>query len=255
MGMKEYEFLIQSRNQILNAEEKIIQIDEKLLSIEQEINKLSQEKGKLKLPKSENWKEDLDIEYQSQLRKFEEFKKSKLSELEELERRIIDGEKSWNFWIWSTILLFVGLATIFTIIEILEFIVGDFVDWDSPWIENLASISMTYFLISVTMLIINIGKSPSPRDHEDFSDNPIIRREDVSREIASLGYKHKESFLGDVNKKKRSFSRAENRDRRIDTILEGLGVEITELIQEKENLAEEIKITWKGVSHLIPQSD
>lgn len=255
MGVKEYEFLILTRNQILSTEEKITRIDERLLSIEEEITDLRQEKRKLKLPKSENWKEELDSEYQSQSRKFEEFKHSKLSELKSLEKRIVSSEKQFNFWVWSTIILFSVVFVIMAILEGSKFIFGNYFDWSDSWVLFPAQFLGLYFIVALVMIVINLEKSPSPRNHEDFSDHTIIRREDVSRKIESLDYKNKESFLGDVNKKKRSFSRAVNRDKRIDDIINALEDEITEIIQQKENCAKEIKIKWESVSHLIPKSD
>ena len=59
MGMKDYYFLLRSRDLIVSSEKKIGRIDKKMTEIEQIVKNLKSEKNKLRSLKSVDWQNEI----------------------------------------------------------------------------------------------------------------------------------------------------------------------------------------------------
>jgi cation transport ATPase len=226
MGMKEYKFLRRSRDLIVKSEQKISRINNKMSKIEQEVVDLKSKKKKLRLPKTEDWKKNIDEQIKSEEEKYEHNKQSQEAELEEIQ---INKEKSENRSQWEFL---IGIGIIF----------GSFIPM---WAMVDYGVSELYYEVYtlgcmsywIWIFFYGGGKGYGNPD-------VVIKKYNLSKQESEINKlkEAKSSYLKDV-------SINENSEKK----LIECKAQVNELINQKDEIANTIKATWKDVNHLVPR--
>ena len=226
--MKEYKFLRRSRDLIVKSERKISRIDNKMSKIEQEVVDLKSQKKKLRLPKTENWKKNMDEQIQKEEEKYDYDKRSQEAELEEIqiEKEKIEKRSTWLFLI--------GLGIILGIYPV-TFALDAYGKGEEAYF-TLYSLGCASYWILIFLYGGPGGYSGRP--------NVVIEKYNLSKQ---------ESDINKLKKAKSSYLKNISTNENIEKKIIECKAQVNELIREKDEIANTIKATWKDVNHLVPR--
>lgn len=226
MGMKDYKFLLRSRDLIVKSEKKIGRINKKMTDIEQKVKHLKSEKNKLRSSKSADWEEEISNRIRDKKKEFEIEKESQDIELKNLNLRTkARDNKGMMAFLFALIYGFASGG-------IFEYIVAE----TNPWGSILLLSNCGLWI----WILIYIG---------DY-DSDALAKEIIDKYKLS----NKKSVIDNLIKDRTDFSKQLKKKANIENELIEYKVQLENLIKEKKELAEVIKTAWKDVSHLVPKT-
>lgn len=223
MGMKDYKFLLRSRDLIVNSEKKIGRIDKKMTEIEQKVIEIKSDKKKLLLPKSDSWEDEIDAKI---LHAEEELRFDTEKQESELENVRINVEKKERD-------------------DLVTFIMAIFVIPLSLYIPALIGSEDLFLFWCLGAFVLYVYLFFIKKPVKFTSEQVIIEKYDFSKQELSIK---------ELKEKRLNYTKNFSRKRDLDEKLTEINIEFKELIKEKEELAKKIKKTWKEVSHLVPKT-
>jgi hypothetical protein len=243
MGRENFEFLLRTRDKIVKSESRILKIDSDFLSNERKIAQLMFEKKyDLILPKNENWREEIEKEYQEEFGKFEDERKRQLLSLEAELLLVSKEEKETERYFKIG-----GILIICSLISIVGLFAWDY----SNSYQNLKEI-YEWIGFSFTSLCcfywIFLGLFGSSLTHAEEHNS-----KNISADIESL--RTERPYINNrLDARKAEYILNISRDKKIQNELDVLRTQQETLIQEKELIAKNIIKSWEDVSHLIPKN-
>lgn len=226
MGKEDFEFLLKTRDEIIHSENRILEIDKNLSSIDEKIVALNSTLKELWVPKSDNWNEELNNEKMALVEKFES---ERIIQIEDLEHQKIEVSKYERREYYS---LLIGAFIVLVLFA------------EGEWgILGLSLIQNTIAVVSCILYwLLIVGLSMTLADYESTTK--------ISEKIDEI--LDEKAPTSNLDARLAKYKEAVNKKNKIRLELDNLTEKAHDLIEEKRNLAEQIKMSWDKVSHLVP---